>query len=304
MNQSKAFLVSVVFALIGMALVMVYVSQERAAVEKEFGNKRMVVVAKRDINEMRMIEEDSLTVASIPSKFVQPGAIIVPPKENGGEQKAFYDVAGKVALSPLRKGEQILSTKIISRGPQTGLSSQVGLSKRALSIAIDEETGVTKLLKPGDRVDVIAKIDYNQADGRASEVKTLLQNVHVLAVGELVQNNSPTVFEQDAITGEYKSINLRADRSFATVTVEVTPAQAQVLIYTQETSRLFLTLRNPVDQLPANLSTINVDEVLGENSKKAIADRLARQVRTPAAVRPAPPPPKNPWLQGGGTLVK
>ena len=139
---------------------------------------------------------------------------------------------------------------------------------------------------------------------QASEIKTVLQNIQVLSVGELIQNNGSSIADTDPITGATRFKNLRSDRDYDTVTIEVTPTEAQVLIYSiEESSGLYLTLRNPVDRLPASVSTVTVDEVLGENSKKIQRERAMRAI--------ASPPPKeqkvvpvNPFLKGGGSLAK
>jgi pilus assembly protein CpaB len=294
---------SLVVGLVGVILVYAYIQQEQSKVRDEFGDRVSVVIAAQDINEMEVITEAMLQVTSVPRKFLQPGSSVI--KEGMEKEKAFSGIVGKVALTPLQKNEQILSTKIVKPGAETGLSSQVAVTKRGLAIPVNNVTGVTRLLKPGDRVDVIARISYRTLDEKTdSEIKTVLQNVQVLSVGELIQNNSSSIADTDPVTGNMRFKNLRVDRDYDTVTVEVTPTEAQVLIYTiEEASQLYLTLRNPVDRLPASVSTVSVDEVLGENSKKIQKEKAARIIASPppAPVRVAPP---NPFIKGGGSLVK
>jgi pilus assembly protein CpaB len=294
---------SLIVGLLGVLLVWAYIQQEQSKIQAEFGDRVSVVIASQDINEMEVISEAMLAVKNVPRKFVQPGSAII--KEGMEQEKAFSSIVGKVALTPIQKSEQILSTKIVKPGAETGLSSQVAVTKRALAIPVNNVTGVTKLLKPGDRVDIVAKISYRMSDEKqASEIKTVLQNIQVLSVGELIQNNGSSIADTDPITGATRFKNLRSDRDYDTVTIEVTPTEAQVLIYSiEESSGLYLTLRNPVDRLPASVSTVTVDEVLGETSKKIQRERAMRAI--------ASPPPKeqkvvpvNPFLKGGGSLAK
>ncbi len=295
MNQSKAFLTSLVFAGLAMFLVYFYVDQKEASLKAEFGSDMTVVVAARDINEMEQIQANMLTTTVVPKKYVGPGA--------HADIKTFE---GTIASAPLKKGEQLLTTKVLLKGADTGLASQVAISRRAISIPVNDIYGVTRLIKPGDRVDIISNITYRTPTGPESEVKTVLQDVHLLAVGEVIQNNIPSAFEDDPIAGTRKAVNLRGSRNFQTVTVEVTPQEAQALILTMEGGgALYLSLRNPVDRSFASIPTTTVDEVLGPNSKKAERERPKAPPPAPASapVYRAPPPPANPWQTGGGAFA-
>lgn len=298
MNQSKAFLTSLIFAAAAMMLVYFYISEKEGEIKSEFGAEVTVVVAARDIREFVQLEPGMLSTRSIPSKFAQPGWV---------SSKEEILKNGAVAAAPFKQGEQIPLTKIIFQGAETGLASQVAISYRALSIPVSNVTGVTKLLKPGDRVDIVSNISYQGTGGQESEVKTVLQNVNILAVGESIMSNIPTVETKDPLTGEVQIKRLRGDRNYETVTVEVMPVEAQSLIYiVQSGTELVLTLRNPVDRVIASIPTTSVDEVLGPTSKKVTRNRpppppayVPKVVsRLPASVAP------NPWTQGGGPLVK
>ena len=149
---------------------------------------------------------------------------------------------------------------------------------------------------------------------KKSEVKTIMQNVHVLAVGQYIQNQIPQIFRSDGITGESTAVNLRGE-DYGTVSIEVDPLQTQSIIFTlQSGAELFLSLRNPVDRAVVTVPTTTVDEVLGPESKRAkrfakkkeppAPVRRAPEVRKPAArPKPAPKPiQKDPWVDGGGDL--
>lgn len=269
MNQSRAFFISLAFAFVGMGLVAFYISEQEQRLLETHGKPGYVVVAKKNINEMQPLDATMVDIKSIPATYEQPG-VIKDPK----------DVDGMVALVPIREGEQIVVTKLAPKGAQTGLAPQVAANKRAMSIVVSDDTGVAKLIKPGDYVDVIGRVSYPGADGtRQSELKTFLQNVRILATGEIVTNNIPQVYETDPLTQKKVAVSGRGDQSFSTVTVEVTPEQAQILIYAQEESKLYLTLRNPVDRVETQVGSTTIDEVLGPDSKRAEArDREQRRI--------------------------
>jgi len=287
-----------------MALVFLWASDKEAQIDKKHGVDVAVVVAKRNINEFEQIRKEMLTVKLIPKKFVQPGS-----------QKRPKDLEGTIANSPIKKGEQVLSTKVLLKGAKTGLASQVAISHRAFSVPVNDVTGVTRLLQPGDRVDIISAIPYQSETGQEAEVKTVLQNVHVLAVGEIIQNNIPQALQKDPVTGKSKAINLRGKRNYGTITIEINPEEAQMLIFVMEAgAQMFLTLRNPVDRTIVSVPTTTVDEVLGPNSKKIrreiakkreeeAASAAARRIQSVPSLPRPPPPPPNPFLQGGGSVV-
>ena len=107
----------------------------------------------------------------------------------------------------------------------------------------------------------------------------------------------------------------RGDRAFSTVTVEVTPEQSQILIYAQAVdTKLYLTLRNPVDRVENTIGTTTIDEVLGNDSKRGeIRDREQRRILEEAQRAAAAAAGKNtetrrapaaldPLESGGGVL--
>ncbi len=71
-----------------------------------------------------------------------------------GSFSNMSEVENTVATVPIKKGEQITKPRVTYPGARTGLARQVSVGKRAVAIQITENQAVSKLLKPGDRVDV------------------------------------------------------------------------------------------------------------------------------------------------------
>ena len=290
-SETRTLWISVAAALFAVFLLYSYTNERNTELAQKFAARRSVVVATKDINEMETIDASKLELKSIPMDYIQPDALSQP------EQ-----AVGMVALAPIKAGEQILQNKIMEPGPVTGLSLQVTPQKRAVSIPIDAVHGVSKLIKPGDRIDVVAAIDVGHGAQAHKEVRTILQNVSVLATGLRIINELPRLFEQ---IGKQDFIrNIRGDTKFSTITVEVTPQQAQNLIYILATSpgSLFLTLRHPTDNADAVLTDTTVDSVLNRVDPTI----LSNTVRTPASVpqvapRPMPKPvPRRKKRRRGG----
>jgi pilus assembly protein CpaB len=275
-NPTRTLWISLGCAIFSMFLIYSYSQEKKAEYDKKFGTPGQVVVAAEDILEMSTIDDTKLSVEERPIEFVQPGAVKDP-----------EDVLGFVAATPIKKGEQILFNKVLEPGKNTGLSNQVSPGKRAITIPIDGVRGVAKLLRPGDRVDIITAITRKTARDSITEVKTLLQDVSILATGVRITNNIPRKLEKGA-GGQEQFRNLNGDTTFTNITVEVKPKEAQSLIYTMSSSpgSIFLTLRNPNDRATSRLANADVNTVLGRPKIKSIT-----KPRKPAFA-PKPKPKK------------
>ena len=280
-NETRTLWLSVASALFAVFLLYSYTQEKTDELTKKFGAKVNVVVAKKDINEMETIDEGMLETIEQPVDFIQPGAI------------KFPDLAvGKVAIAPIQKNEQILESKILKPGPLTGLSLQVSPSKRAITIPVDEMRGVAKLIKPGDRIDIIAALDIGKGVNMRREVKTIMTDVLILATGVKISNELPRL--RESVGGKNYITNLREDISFSNVTVEVEPKQAQDLVYILSTSpgSLFMSLRHPSDRSPVRIgSRSTVDSIVGVTARPRT--RLPAARIAPRPIKPKKKPKKN-----------
>jgi pilus assembly protein CpaB len=278
-NETRTLWISVGAALFAVFLLYSYTEQKSREVMDKYGKKSRVVIAAKDITDMETIDESMLEMVERPDSFREPAAV-----------SAMESAVGMVALAPIKKGEQILENKIMRPGPVTGLALQVAPSKRAVTIPIDDMRGVAKLLNPGDRVDLVAALDVGKGPAQRREVKTLMQDVVVLATGMRVVNELPLFYEKMG-KDEFALRNLRDDKTFSTITIESTPEEAQKLIFILSTSpgSLFLTLRHPSDHTRKRYSNVTVESI----SDDVPAEVLQQQfVRLPATPPPAPLPPK------------
>jgi pilus assembly protein CpaB len=105
---------------------------------------------------------------------------------------------------------------------------------RAVSINCSGAAAVSSMVRPNDHVDVVGTFNFDRESGSKNFVTcTILQNVLVLATG------NDTAKTRSA--GE-------AARSYSTVTLEVTPREAEMLAFAEQMKgRLVLTLRNRND---------------------------------------------------------
>jgi len=273
-NESRTLWISIGAAIFAIFLLYSWSQEQKSAMARKFGSSKRVVIASQDIAEMETIDESKLDIIDQPVDFIQPDAIA----EAEG-------AVGQVAAVPIKKGEQLLQTKLLLPGPDTGLSMEVSPGKRAVTVPIDDMREVSRLLRPGDRIDIVAALDYGKGTEARREVRTILQDVIVLATGLNVVNKIPRRFELDVSGKNINRINLNASTNFTTITIEAKPDEVQQLVYILATSpgSLFTTLRHPNDRLQAPTRVTTVEDVLG----KANVLRVPAVASAPAV---APPP--------------
>jgi len=189
-----------------------------------------VVVAVSDLPFGTHIGRDQLTVIAWPVSSMPADAFHSVEEVFAGSQG--FD---RIVLKPIDKGEPVLKSRISGFGAKATLSRQVPPGMRAVSIRIDDVSGVAGFILPGDRVDVMLTRRIEASASDASLVTDIiLQNVQVLGIDQLS--------DQD----REKPVVAR------TATVAVTPEDAQKLALAQQAGTLGLALRNTsaVDQVP------------------------------------------------------
>jgi pilus assembly protein CpaB len=254
--NNRAFTISFIVAVFAVMMVYSYVSSTEESFKLKYGEEKAVVIAKKDIKELEVLDETNLTIKNVPNEFVQPGT---------GPNLA--DFKGLLAVAPINKDEQITRTKITQLGARTGLARQIAVGKRAVTIRVDDFTAVAKLLKPGDRVDVLTTIDPSGSGNKLFlEARTILQDVLVLATGKYVTNTVPGIMESDQFKPDSKSmVKLAEYTQYASVTLEVDPFQAQALYYATKNLDIYLSLRNNDDNVKEELGKVMMKDLMGKD---------------------------------------
>lgn len=264
--NNKAFTISLTLASLAVFMIYSYITSKEDELKKTYGDEVSVVVAKRDIKEMEMVYENMVETVSRHKKFLEPGS---------ANTKA--EVVGFIAAIPIRKDEQVTMNKIIAAGVRTGLSKQITPGKRAISIPVNDDSAVTRLVKPGDRIDLVATIEVPGAQRGMQVTKIVLQDAPILAVGEYITTQAPRKVEKDDVTGKDSVRNLNVERNFNTITIEVEPqVAAQITLLRDTGTRLSVLLRNNDDTERVNIGGVMLMDVIGQDLSK---------VRTPAAAQ-------------------
>ena len=151
-------------------------------------------------------------------------------------------LVGSVARHPLPKGVPIARSATVQPGERGFLAAVLPKGKRAISIPVSEITGVSGLLMPGDRVDLILTYSISGdliesgRDIRASE--TIMANLRVLALDQRLNATGP------AQPGEPET---KAPPMARTATLEATPQQAEMITLATTLGDLSLVLNSVRD---------------------------------------------------------
>ncbi|MCX6112053.1 MAG: Flp pilus assembly protein CpaB [Proteobacteria bacterium] len=252
MGNTKTLLISVILTGFAILLGYTYIQQKEAELSRDLGETVDVLVVTKNITEYSPIDEGVVNKKPIPKKFVQPNAV-----------KDIADIKDTVAAVPLAVGETITTNKLLFLGVKTGLAPMISNGKRAIAIRATSLNSVANLIKPGDRIDILAVQAIAENNLTTNKVSTILQDVFVLSAGESVYTQPPRFVP--AGKGDFRcvqKIGIDNPTQFNNLTIEVTPKEAQKIVALSG-AELFYTLRNPNDRSNDIITSTTDREIFG-----------------------------------------
>jgi pilus assembly protein CpaB len=221
LKNKLIIILAIVFGLLTSYLIYDYlIKVEQNMTNVQYGE---VVVTAGDITGKTLLTTEMLDIKKIPLEYIHPDAA-----------RKKEEVVGTITLAPLTKGEQVLKKKIARQNEvKNGLAYIVPVGKRALTLAVDEVSGIAGLIRPGDHVDVVATVNIPDPSGLKETPHSLvvLQDLPVLAVGKTMDDKGDGKPPVEA----------------KTVTVAVTVEQSRPLVLASQKGAIRLMLRSPVD---------------------------------------------------------
>lgn len=176
-------------------------------------------------------------------------------------------VAGRMTLDRYTPGEPIIEAKLVPKGGQPGvLTYRIPEGHRAMTVGVDQVSGVAGFITPGNMVDIVLTIS---SAGGQSVSKIVLQDVPILATGQIIEQQK-----------EGKPVVV------PTVTMDVTPEDAEKLAIASTQGRLQLVLRRAGDKAVAKTGGATVTKVMGAVS--AAEPKAAPQARIARKPKPEP----------------
>ncbi|NLH46273.1 MAG: Flp pilus assembly protein CpaB [Acholeplasmataceae bacterium] len=183
-----------------------------------------VIVATSNITPKTTITADMVKEVAVPKEYIQPNAMTDKKK-----------VVGSIARESIISGEQITARRLVVAGKSIGFTGIIPKDKRAMTVAVTEETGVACFPKPGDFVDVVVTFDQRELGEPVSQI--VLQNLQVLATNHEVENGEGQVSNTAAKASSSTTSKTN------TVTLAVSPLEAAQLALSDEKGKVRLALR-------------------------------------------------------------
>jgi len=236
-----AFIVASIVGILAIAMATVWLKTSNPV------NSTQVVVANRPITAGIAISADDVKLIDIAKEALPLGA--------AHKVELLFGRISKVNIAP---GEIILDRMLNLPGATGGLAYSITPGMRAISMGVNEISDVAGFVLPGKYVDVL--LTAKDDSGRPTS-KILLNRILVLAVA------------QDRLATDEAKPKLASS-----VTLELTPSQANQLDEGRSLGTLSLTLRN---QSESNAAVVPTDDKL----KKSISTENGVEVIRGTTVR-------------------
>lgn len=168
---------------------------------------RDILVANTLIERGDLLTDKSFKIVSWPEEHLPEGYLSDTSMLTGADGNFPY------ALGVMVPGEPLLGGKLSPNAVRDTLAGLIEPGYRAVSIEVDDATGVAGFVLPDMRVDVnvFTEVGSNRSRQPQLQARTLLQDVRVLAVDQMFTES------------------LEGAAPARTVTLQVTPAEARAL---------------------------------------------------------------------------
>lgn len=175
---------------------------------------------------------------------------------------------GRVALQTITPGDVLTEAKLRPiEGPAGIMTYKIPVGHRAMTVAVDQVSGVAGFITPGSMVDVV--LTTTPPGQKNSMSKIIFQNVPVLATGQIIEQKD----------GEPVLV--------PTVTLDVSPDDAEKLATASSEGQLRLLLRRVGDTETAMTGGATITKVISEAGKPSVKKVARRAPRRTAPSKPA-----------------
>jgi pilus assembly protein CpaB len=196
-----------------------------------------VVVAAKDIDAANTVRMEQLSVVQWPKDTCPKGGFTT-----------LEELAGRVAVMPMNAGEPILEPKLAPKGTPAGMVALVSPEKRAMTVKVDEASGVAGFVIPNNRVDVVST--NSRGDFSTDPfARIVLENLRVLGTGQKIIEKDPD--------GKPQVV--------PTVTLEVTPKEGERLALAAQEGHLSLVLRSQKDEFPVETKGVKISKLFNSS---------------------------------------
>jgi len=181
-----------------------------------------VLVAAADLLPAQTLTKENLRWQSWPQIALNPIYLT-----RTSRPDAIDFLAGSIIRNRMAAGEPIREENFTPRHAGY-LATVLPSGKRAMAVRISAESTAGGFILPNDRVDVL------HSDGKSPVSHTILSNVRVLAIDQVVDDANKNDTSKANVIGK-------------TATLELDPSQAEILTAAQAAGTLSLSLRSAAD---------------------------------------------------------
>jgi len=186
-----------------------------------------VLVAAHGLPAGTLMKKEDFTQRSVPSAKVPQGSLTNSPE-------VLADLQGALLRNYLDAGNILVAGDVLHPRDRGFLAAVLAPGARAISVGVDAITGDGGLIWPGDRVDMILTQELGEKDAplaRRFVGETVLNDVRVVAVDQSIAQGA--IASGDNATG----------RLARTVTLEVTPPEAERAAVAERLGKITLAIR-------------------------------------------------------------
>lgn len=220
--------------------------------------KSKVVYAVKDLPEGAVIAADALEEKEIEAGRTPQDAVTSAPI-----------AIGRVVKFGVNAGQILSSHDLAPQGITMGFEARLQEGMRAVTFAVDSNSGVAGFVNPDSRVDILGMV----GTGADTRVAPILSDVHVIAVGQM-----------------YEKSRGQAAVPASSVTVAVSPEDTQKLVKAIAASKLYLALRNLKDHAP--VATVDITSLFPHKVEAAQATVAFENQSPQLPLPPLPPVPE------------
>src|SRR5271154_6592417 len=228
--------VSLLFALVISSVFYQMTARAGSTKKAEPTDLKDIVLAARPLSVGTTVKPADIKLGKTPSSAFPKGAFAKP-----------EEVIDRPVISNILMDEPVLEGRLAARGSGLGLAPVIPVGMRAVTLRVNDVTGIAGFVLPGMRVDVLVTGHPPNAEG--SVTATALQHMLVLSAGTVMQ---------PAARGQALPS--------ATVTLLATPEQAETLTLANADTRIKLLLRNGSDKTIEKTPGREIAELYGERA--------------------------------------
>jgi len=246
MRQTVALIVSIALGLVAVFAMKMYLDREKQSTRSQYETVNVLVAVRRLPIQHRITKEDIRPFA-IPQDCATPD-MCTPDKEE--------QIVGRILRREIFRAGFITESDF--NKPEVRGVSNVPKGRRLISLPVNQISGVSGLIQPGNHVDILYTFNYGKPGASEQQYKT------ILLLGDVTVHATDhyTVMQPQGSSNKFK-------QAYSAVTLSVTPEESSLLASTGLIGKFTMTLRPSEDFSPSIPSV----EITMQN-----LETLARQV--------------------------